>query len=83
MYQSQSKCILANCDVVFMEDAISMCQRIRHDLILPLFDGGNVRNEAQIHPLYSFNDGFDQPFFDIDAQDALDEERDENESAKE
>ena len=46
---------------------------------MPFFNGGNVCNETQINPFYSSNDVLDYTFFNVDEQDALDEDTDENE----
>ena len=51
-----------------------------YDTLLPLFNGGNVSNEAQIQPLYSCNNGLNQSLSDVDVQDALGKERAENEN---
>ena len=50
-----------------------------YDTFLPLFNGGNVsNNEAQIEKLHFSNHGLDEPFIDVDVQDALNEDKDEN-----
>ena len=53
-----------------------------YDTLLPLFNGGNISNEAQIQPLYSSHDGLNQPLSDVDLKDALDEEKAKNEEAR-
>ncbi|MCO5601217.1 hypothetical protein L7F22_055336 [Adiantum nelumboides] len=98
LYHSQTKRILVSWDVVFVEDFVQpllSCTRDSnvssqdiYDTFLPLFSGGSMivnSNEANVQPMGVSENVTDQPITDVDVHDVLDvldEEKVENEQAR-
>lgn len=81
-------------DVIFVEDATQpLCSCTKgmgftsqnmYDTLLPLFSGAHSNvapNEVVVQPLQVPNNSQEQPIFDADVQEALDEERTEIEKS--
>ncbi|MCO5604449.1 hypothetical protein L7F22_058615 [Adiantum nelumboides] len=95
LYHPQRKRILVFRDVVFVEDSVKpllSCTRDSnvssqniYDTLLLLFSGGSTNvnsNEANVQPMGVSENVTDQPITDVDVHDVLDEERGENEQAR-